>query len=49
MARRMATKDMSLMIRLGKWMLTERGLFRLRQHRSVKNQKTKWMQWDKVL
>lgn len=39
---------MSVMIRIGRWMLTLRGVFHLREHRSVKNTKTHWQQWDRV-
>jgi hypothetical protein len=42
---------MSLMLRIGNWMLTERGLFRLREHCDAKTggQKSRWKQWDRIV
>lgn len=42
-------KRVKLMIRAGNWMLTERGLFRLRWHHAVKNKTTHWQQWDRII
>lgn len=42
---------MKLMLRIGNWKLTERGLFRLRWHGDAKTggKKARWQEWDRIL
>lgn len=42
-------EEMRLQIVFGKWMLTERGLFRFRLHVAKKSPKTTWYDWDRIL
>lgn len=40
-----------IMIRVGRWMITEQGVFVLRDHGDKKTggKKARWKQWDKIL
>ncbi len=33
---------------IGRWMLTERGVFCRTRHQAVRNKKVIWWQWDRV-
>lgn len=35
-----------IVIRIGRWMLTNEGVFELREHRAVKSSTTQWQAWD---
>lgn len=41
---------MTFRIQLGRWAMTQAGLFRLTEHRDAKTngQKARWQQWDQV-